>query len=166
MHSSRSTSCRAPFATSSTVPRFPNRRPPCARVRTASGISELRTFWVGALPVDEEKEPNSEIATAQKVPLNVNVVGRHDPFEVKLSPAIECELKVVGYASVAGLSIIDVQGGHQPVANETREVWTVLNGEIYNFAELRCTLEKRGHRFSTRSDTEVVTHAYEEFGDA
>ncbi|MSO55898.1 MAG: asparagine synthase (glutamine-hydrolyzing) [Acidobacteria bacterium] len=64
------------------------------------------------------------------------------------------------------LSIIDVQGGHQPIANETGEIWTVLNGEIYNFAGLRCTLEKRGHRFSTKSDTEVVTHAYEEFGDA
>ena len=64
------------------------------------------------------------------------------------------------------LSIIDVEGGHQPIANETREIWTVLNGEIYNFAGLRCTLEQRGHRFATKSDTEVVTHAYEEFGDA
>lgn len=64
------------------------------------------------------------------------------------------------------LSIIDVQGGHQPIANETGEIWAVLNGEIYNFAELRLTLEGRGHRFATHSDTEVVTHAYEEFGDA
>lgn len=64
------------------------------------------------------------------------------------------------------LSVIDVEGGHQPIANETRDIWTVLNGEIYNFADLRCDLEKRGHRFSTRSDTEVIVHAYEEFGDA
>ena len=64
------------------------------------------------------------------------------------------------------LSVIDVEGGHQPIANEAGDIWTVLNGEIYNFAELRCTLEQRGHRFATRSDTEVVTHAYEEFGDA
>lgn len=64
------------------------------------------------------------------------------------------------------LSIIDVQGGHQPIPNETREIWTVLNGEIYNFATLRGTLETLGHRFTTKSDTEVVTHAYEEFGDA
>jgi asparagine synthase (glutamine-hydrolysing) len=64
------------------------------------------------------------------------------------------------------LSIIDVRGGHQPVANETGEIWTLLNGEIYNFAALRCALEQRGHCFSTRCDTEVVTHAYEEFGDA
>jgi asparagine synthase (glutamine-hydrolysing) len=64
------------------------------------------------------------------------------------------------------LSVIDVAGGHQPIANETRDIWTVLNGEIYNFADLRATLEKRGHRFATRSDTEVIVHAYEEFGDA
>jgi asparagine synthase (glutamine-hydrolysing) len=76
-----------------------------------------------------------------------------------------------GRSAAAGLgsrrlSIIDVQGGHQPIPNETREIWTVLNGEIYNFAGLRCILEKQGHRFTTKSDTEVVTHAYEEFGDA
>jgi asparagine synthase (glutamine-hydrolysing) len=75
-----------------------------------------------------------------------------------------------GHRAAAGLgsrrlSIIDVQGGHQPIPNETREIWTVLNGEIYNFAGLRGTLEARGHRFTTKSDTEVVTHAYEEFGD-
>jgi len=64
------------------------------------------------------------------------------------------------------LSIIDIQGGHQPIGNEAGDVWTVLNGEIYNFADLRHTLEQQGHRFATHSDTEVVTHAYEEFGDA
>lgn len=64
------------------------------------------------------------------------------------------------------LSIIDVQGGHQPIGNEVGDVWTVLNGEIYNFARLRQELEGKGHRFATRSDTEVITHAYEEFGDA
>ena len=64
------------------------------------------------------------------------------------------------------LSIIDVAGGHQPIGNESRDVWTVLNGEIYNFAELRGTLERLGHRFETRSDTEVVVHAYEEWGES
>src|SRR5256885_7232772 len=63
------------------------------------------------------------------------------------------------------LSIIDVAGGHQPIANEDQTVWTVLNGEIYNFAELRKDLESRGHRFSTRSDTEVIVHLYEERGE-
>ena len=64
------------------------------------------------------------------------------------------------------LSIIDVAGGHQPIANEDETVWLVLNGEIYNFEELRAGLEKKGHRFRTRSDTEVIVHLYEEEGSA
>jgi asparagine synthase (glutamine-hydrolysing) len=63
------------------------------------------------------------------------------------------------------LSIIDLQTGHQPVTNEDGSIWVVLNGEIYNFQELRTTLIKRGHRFSTATDTEVIVHLYEEFGD-
>jgi asparagine synthase (glutamine-hydrolysing) len=62
------------------------------------------------------------------------------------------------------LSIIDVAGGHQPVHNEDRSVWVVFNGEIYNFPELRPELEKRGHRFYTRTDTEVIVHLYEDYG--
>lgn len=62
------------------------------------------------------------------------------------------------------LSIIDVAGGHQPIHNEDRTVWVVLNGEIYNFAELRVGLEAGGHRFYTRTDTEVIAHLYEDLG--
>jgi asparagine synthase (glutamine-hydrolysing) len=62
------------------------------------------------------------------------------------------------------LSIIDVAGGHQPIHNEDQTVWVVFNGEIYNFLELRAGLEKRGHRFYTNTDTEVVAHLYEELG--
>jgi asparagine synthase (glutamine-hydrolysing) len=62
------------------------------------------------------------------------------------------------------LSIIDLSGGHQPVFNEDRTAWIVYNGEIYNFPELRPELEKRGHRFYTKSDTEVIIHLYEEMG--
>jgi len=63
------------------------------------------------------------------------------------------------------LSIIDVEGGHQPISNENGTVSVVFNGEIYNFAELREDLEARGHQFRTRSDTEVLVHLYEEAGD-
>jgi asparagine synthase (glutamine-hydrolysing) len=63
------------------------------------------------------------------------------------------------------LSIIDVAGGHQPLGNEDDSVLVVCNGEIYNFRQLREQLEARGHRFKTRSDTEVIVHLYEEYGD-
>lgn len=62
------------------------------------------------------------------------------------------------------LRIIDLSGGEQPIANETETVWVVFNGEIYNFRELRQELEAKGHRFKTNSDTEVIVHAYEEYG--
>src|SRR6266446_5756990 len=62
------------------------------------------------------------------------------------------------------LSIIDVAGGHQPIANEDESIWLVMNGEIYNFLELRKELEQKGHQFRTRTDIEVVVHLYEEEG--
>jgi asparagine synthase (glutamine-hydrolysing) len=62
------------------------------------------------------------------------------------------------------LSIIDLAGGQQPIFNEDRSVCVVFNGEIYNFKILRKELEARGHRFSTKSDTEVIVHLYEELG--
>jgi asparagine synthase (glutamine-hydrolysing) len=64
------------------------------------------------------------------------------------------------------LSIIDVSGGHQPIASEDGQVVAVCNGEIYNFRELRRELEAAGHRFATHSDSEVAIHAYEEYGDS
>ncbi len=62
------------------------------------------------------------------------------------------------------LSIIDLAGGHQPIFNEDKTVWIVFNGEIYNFVELCAELEKRGHHFRTKTDTEVIVHLYEELG--
>jgi asparagine synthase (glutamine-hydrolysing) len=63
------------------------------------------------------------------------------------------------------LSIIDVAGGHQPITNEDGTLWVMLNGEIYNYPELRSELEAKGHRFSTHSDTETIVHLYEECGE-
>jgi asparagine synthase (glutamine-hydrolysing) len=64
------------------------------------------------------------------------------------------------------LSIIDVAGGHQPLANEDESIWIVFNGEIYNFQELNRRYLSTGHQFKTRSDTETIVHLYEELGDA
>lgn len=62
------------------------------------------------------------------------------------------------------LSIIDLAGGHQPMSDAEETVWVIMNGEIYNFKELRAELEGRGHSFRTRSDTEVIIHGYKEWG--
>src|ERR1700685_1860210 len=62
------------------------------------------------------------------------------------------------------LSIIDLGGGHQPMSDQTRSVWVVFNGEIYNFSELKRQLEDHGHVFQTKSDTEVIIHGYKQWG--
>jgi len=64
------------------------------------------------------------------------------------------------------LSIIDLAPGQQPIYNEDRTISLVFNGEIYNFQELRERLESRGHVFSSRTDTEVLVHLYEEYVNA
>ena len=63
------------------------------------------------------------------------------------------------------LSIIDLAGGHQPIPNEDKTLWIIFNGEIYNYQQLRQDLLEKGYRFSTRSDTEVILHLYEDLGE-
>ncbi len=79
----------------------------------------------------------------------------------------ECGIYInehVGFGSVR-LSIIDIAGGQQPMPNEDLTLWIVFNGEIFNYVELRKELTDKGHKFRTKSDTEVILHLYEEFGE-
>lgn len=73
------------------------------------------------------------------------------------------ETKTVGLG-FSRLSIIDLETGNQPMTNESRTIWLVFNGEIYNYRQLRADLEARGHRFATRSDSECIIHGYETHG--
>src|SRR5215467_870729 len=63
------------------------------------------------------------------------------------------------------LSIIDLEGGHQPMSDDDGSVWVVFNGEIYNFPELKSELQSHGHVFRTNSDTEVIVHGYKQWGN-
>lgn len=80
----------------------------------------------------------------------------------------DCGLYVDTHAGLGHrrLSIVDLAGGHQPMSNEDGSVWVAYNGETYNHMLLRPDLEAAGHRFATRSDTEVLLHAWEEYGDS
>jgi len=63
------------------------------------------------------------------------------------------------------LKVIDLETGNQPISNEDKSIWIVQNGEIFNYLELRDRLKEKGHHFYTRSDTEVIVHLYEEYGE-
>ncbi len=101
---------------------------------------------------------------------------RHDPVERAVLQAMNRQIVHRGPDSggdyvkdnvgiaMRRLSIIDVAAGDQPLSNEDGTVWIVYNGEIYNHAELRPDLEKRGHRYRTHCDTETIVHLYEEYG--
>src|SRR5436309_4819429 len=98
-------------------------------------------------------------------PIDSRLLGRMDGRLSRRGPDDE-GYYVSGPIGLASrrLSIIDLDTGRQPISNEDGTVWVVLNGEIYNFIELRAELERRGHRFRTQSDTEVIVHLYEEEG--
>ena len=85
-----------------------------------------------------------------------------DDYGVYFSPEDSTVRAALGHQR---LSIIDLKSGHQPMANENRDIWITYNGEIYNHQELRRDLEARGHIYKTHSDTETILHAYEEYGE-
>ena len=94
------------------------------------------------------------------------LIKRDKSFEVKQNDTLPLEEN--GFQIALGhrrLSIIDLsEAAHQPMCNEDRTLWIVFNGEIYNFQDLRLELEKNGHLFKSKSDTETILHAYEQWG--
>lgn len=99
-------------------------------------------------------------------PIDTGLLGRMTNSLAHRGP--DGEGKYVGRGVGLGhrrLSIIDVEGGQQPMGNEDGRLQVVFNGEIYNYLELRSELEGAGHRFATHSDTEVIVHAYEQWGE-
>ena len=96
-----------------------------------------------------------------------DLVGRMCDSMVHRGPDDEGGIQLDGVTlGSRRLSIIDLQGGHQPIHNEDSTVWVIQNGEIYNHLELRQLLEAAGHEFTTESDTEVLAHGYEEWGES
>ncbi len=89
----------------------------------------------------------------------VNMIRHRGPDEFGAYIDNRCAL------GQARLSIIDLATGSQPLSNEDETLWITFNGEIFNYIELRTELEIKGHRFKTRSDTEVIVHSYEEWGE-
>jgi asparagine synthase (glutamine-hydrolysing) len=112
----------------------------------------------GLTGIFEYKQPTN-IAKEQVHRMNETIVHRGPDDEgVLVGPGIG-----LGFRR---LSIIDLAGGHQPISNEDGTIWVMLNGEIYNYTELRKELLERGHTLTTRSDTETVVHLYEEYGES
>jgi asparagine synthase (glutamine-hydrolysing) len=109
---------------------------------------------IGFINLDREQQADQQ--TARRMAAAIRHRGPDDEgFYFKNNVAL----------GIRRLSIIDLVTGHQPIGNEDGSVHVVFNGEIYNFPDLRERLIARGHRFSTHSDTEVIVHLYEEYGD-
>ncbi len=99
-------------------------------------------------------------ADALELEAMLNVIRHRGPDEAGIYTDAQAALGSVR------LSIIDLSTGRQPISNEDGSLWIVFNGEVFNYPELRVDLERRGHRFTTQSDTEVILHLYEDLGPA
>lgn len=107
----------------------------------------------GYLQLEGQREPDRDLLVRM-----ISVIRHRGPDEFGAYLDNKCAL---GHAR---LSIIDLSTGQQPLCNEDETIWIVFNGEIFNYVELRPVLEQHGHRFRTHSDTEVIVHAYEQWG--
>ena len=107
----------------------------------------------GYFKLNDKSRLNRDLVTRM-----INSVKHRGPDEFGAYFSDDC---VLGQAR---LSIIDLSSGQQPLCNEDGSIWITFNGEIFNYVELRPELEKAGHRFRTKSDTEVIVHAYEQWG--
>jgi asparagine synthase (glutamine-hydrolysing) len=107
----------------------------------------------GYFQIDGKAKPDKELLGRM-----VNMIRHRGPDDFGAFFDDKCAL------GQARLSIIDLSTGSQPLSNEDGTIWITFNGEIYNYVELRPELEKLGHRFCTQSDTEVIVHAYEQWG--
>lgn len=107
----------------------------------------------GYYRINQERTLSTELITRM-----VNCLKHRGPDEFGAFFDDDC---VLGQAR---LSIIDLSTGQQPLCNEDGSLWITFNGEIYNYIELREELEKTGHRFRTKSDTETIVHAFEQWG--
>jgi asparagine synthase (glutamine-hydrolysing) len=107
-----------------------------------------------------------QVKIADDEPVNHEVIRRMTRTMVHRGPDDEGYFfdRSLGFG-FRRLSIIDLAGGHQPMADAEESVWLVFNGEIYNYPELRTELEGRGHKFRTSSDTEVILHGYKQWGN-
>lgn len=116
--------------------------------------------FADSTPGDSERQSSARLEAEFSLVHRMCEVIRHrgpDDEGVHVEPGLGIGMR--------RLSIIDLAGGRQPMHNETRTIWIVFNGEIYNYRELRRELETSGHQFYTSSDTESIVHAYEEWGE-
>lgn len=116
----------------------------------------------GIIEINSQNRITRELLHSMCEVLNYRGPDGEDIYIEKNQPVLSSGIQVgLGHRRLA---IIDLQSGNQPMSNEDGTVWIVQNGEIYNFQELKKTLEEKGHKFKTRSDTEVIIHLYEDYG--
>jgi len=107
----------------------------------------------------------NELIDKQIIKKMTDTLKHRGPDDSGIYISTVCEGNIQAGLGHRRLSIIDLAGGHQPMANEDETIWISYNGEIYNHAELRKTLEKCRHKYRTVSDTETIIHLYEEYGE-